>query len=219
MGVINQLLNNNPLSPESLRSIPPLAGAAILGLSLGRSLLGFEPDIFIDSKQGHIIDPYSGDTYFFSTPEERNEALTKMAEAKQNYLKERLRTDLLLASGGSPEQVESIYKSTSPTHKGKLAIEDSSSTYYMTAQNAVSDAVLASASGMTLSDLKRFASRYPGLNGLITERESEARKAGLNLVSAEFANGNDVRRKLDMITNLRERVNLDRFDHTFDQVV
>lgn len=77
-----------------------------------------------------------------------------------NYRRERLRADLLLATDGSPEAVERIYKGTAPLNaKGEPEITDE---YREQISLAVTDALRASPN-LTLVELKKWYGKYPSI--------------------------------------------------------
>ena len=78
-------------------------------------------------------------------------------------------------------------------------------------RNAVVDAVRANTSFMSLSELREFASRFPGLDTVLRNREALIKKSGLGLIDAEMKSGYEIsqilssRSKESLINNLIER--------------
>ena len=139
-------------------------------------------------RSGQLSDPFTGEVIDFNGEDEFKSALIKLEESRMNYLKERARADLLLASGGSPSQVHSILKATAPTKNGISILDQLSSLealeYKALMKNMVYDSIMASAKSMKLSELKAFSSWVPGLQGLIISSEAKAIKTGLTQTQA-----------------------------------
>jgi len=137
----------------------------------------------LNNGEGEITDPFTGDTLSFTNQDEFIEALAKLEESRMNYIKERARANMILASGGTPKEIHSIYKNTAPQNNGVSVLDDPESPeakeYFVAMQNDVYDAIISSAKTMSLNELKAFASWVPGLQGLIIDAEAKAERSGL----------------------------------------
>jgi hypothetical protein len=191
---------NNNYSESSIQ-------AYIRGVSLTQPIKvttdnGYAYDIFDSSdydrkvsknsaSSGQLSDPFSGETIFFNGQDEFKVALGKLEELRQNYIRERTQADLLLASAGGPNEVASILKATAPTKNGRSILELEGSqecqNYQAMMKNKVYDAIMASLSSMTLSELKSFASWIPGLTSMIAAIENQAKKCGMSSTQSELS--------------------------------
>jgi hypothetical protein len=176
-------------------------------------------------RQGQLSDPFTGDTIEFNGQDEFKEALAKLEESRTNYLKERARADLLLASGGSPAQVSSILKATAPIKNGQSILDQPDSPeaqeYQAMMKQKVYDAIMASAKSMSLQELRSFSSWVPGLQALISGAETKAFKNGLTGVSADLVSLGEIdKRDFEMMTkrsdNTGKRPSLLDFSDSLD---
>jgi hypothetical protein len=150
-------------------------------------------------RSGQLSDPFTGETIDFDCEDTFKSALAKLEESRMNYLKERARADLLLASGGSPAQVQSILKATAPKINGQSVLDLPGSSegqeYQAMMKNMVYDAIIASAKSMSLREIKEFSSWVPGLQSLISSSESKAIHSGLTVDEAEKLSLSDIDKK------------------------
>ena len=78
-------------------------------------------------------------------------------------------------------------------------------------KDAVTDAVRANTSFMSLAELREFASRFPGLNSIIKNRLALIKKSGLSAQGAEMKTGTELsdivsdHKRKTIVHNLRER--------------
>jgi hypothetical protein len=71
-------------------------------------------------------------------------------------------------------------------------------------KDSVVDAVRANISYMSLSELREFASRFPGLDSILRNREALIKKSGLGIVEAQAKSGNEISQIL--ISKTRESI-------------
>jgi hypothetical protein len=93
----------------------------------------------------------------------------------------------LIASGGSPEEVRSIYKNTAPQVNG-VTFMDSDYTDEM--EEEVKDAIRAEARTMPLAELRKYVREFPELQALLKDRESKIKKSIRHCVEDEVQRGN-----------------------------
>lgn len=174
---------------------------------------------------GQLSDPFTGETIDFNGPDEFKEALDKLEESRRNYLKERARADLLLASVGSPAQVHSILKATAPTKNGisilDLPDSEEAQEYQAMMKQKVYDAIMASAKSMNLNELRSFSSWVPGLQGLISDAEAKALRLGLANGSEDLVSLAEIdKRDFELMTkhsdNTSKRPSILDFSDSFD---
>jgi hypothetical protein len=150
-------------------------------------------------KSGQLSDPFTGETFTFCGEQEFKEALEKLEESRNNYLKQRARADLLLASSGSPSQIASIFRATAPTKNGISILDQPDSPealeYSSLMKSKVYDAIISHHKSMKLSELKEFSSWIPSLESLISSAEAKAQRSGLTLSAAELINLGDIDKK------------------------
>ena len=179
-------LNYNPIKLKLAESF---------GFSVFPDTASFRSDVGVHGfHSGTISDPFSGDTFSFNGPDEYAEVVKKMDENRKNYLRDRARADLLISSAGEPDQVEKIFESTAPLKDGEPVLNRA---YKREMADKVKDAVIAHASSMSLSQLKAFSSKYPGLASLIQSREALLLKSNIGLQDGERLTIRGIERKLD----------------------
>jgi len=230
----------NRLKPPSMTGINPNSIQAYLnGVSIVTPIKlltdnGLSYDVFDSSdysrrlgnnplRSGQLSDPFTGQTIDFSSEDEFKSALAQLEESRMNYLKERARADLLLASGGSPEQIHSILKATAPKKNGISLLDLPGSSegqeYQAMIKNMVYDAIIASSKSMNLKEIKHFSSWVPGLQNLISSTEAKALQLGLSLEEAEKISLFDIDKKdfeLQVLLSKRKPANQLDFSDQLD---
>jgi hypothetical protein len=181
------------------------------GLNLSKNISIFAPFKIFDSsgrihndssnppQMGQLVDPYTGDSFEYSNADEYHDALTKLEENRKKLQQEQLRAMLLIASSGTPDAVERIFKGTKTITKDGQELNADEHAQAMEA--AVYDAVKASASSMSLSQLKAFAAKYSSLSTVLEDRMFKIKQSGLGLnIGQEYTGEN-----LDRIISDRNR--------------
>jgi hypothetical protein len=177
---------------------------SVEGLNLSKYISIFSPFKIFDSngrihndsskppQMGQLVDLYTGDSFEYSNADEYHDALSKLEENRKKLQQEQLRAMLLISSSGTADAVERIFKGTKAYTKDGQELNADEDAQAMEA--AVYDAVKASASSMSLSELKAFAGKYSGLSALLEDRMFKIRPSGLGLTVGQEYTGENLDR-------------------------
>ena len=185
--------------------LQPLRNAANFGASLGekfktlvdtrikeRQISENQVDL-VDNSKHQLRLLFADDSDKFNTlSKEQKAALEEMIQMRiqdqddaRKHREEIAKQDLLYQAT-SAAALESAYKNTSPDEKEDPAAY---AKHMEEMQAAVADAVRSEAKSMSTDELKSFASRYSGLNGLVNDREFAIKKLGISSVQAQTLSG------------------------------